>query len=267
MKFLSVEQALSKAKKLAQNNATTEAQQVYLAILKIFPKNKKAKQGLADLTKIKNQKQSLRPSIEALKDIIALYNRGQLSMALEKAQTLAEQYPTAFDAWNLLGAANQELGRINEAVIAFRKATELKPNFPEGFNNLGVALQNQNELHSAIAAFEKTLSLRPNYPEAYNNLGITLKMQGKFEPAIDAYKHAILLKPDFAKAFNNLGKPIYSTFCNWFRDGILIFPCCVMMGWWLAAPGIVYGQALSAVLAGTAAMIWGWYFVGRLAVR
>jgi putative MATE family efflux protein len=68
-------------------------------------------------------------------------------------------------------------------------------------------------------------------------------------------------------AFNNLGKPIYSTFCNWFRDGILIYPCCVVMGWWLAAPGVVYGQALAAVLAGTAAVIWGWRFVGRLAVR
>lgn len=68
-------------------------------------------------------------------------------------------------------------------------------------------------------------------------------------------------------AFNNLGKPIYSTFCNWFRDGILILPCCVMMGWWLAAPGVVYGQALAAVLAGTAAMIWGWRFVRQLAAQ
>ncbi|MEJ6710205.1 MAG: MATE family efflux transporter [Amylibacter sp.] len=68
-------------------------------------------------------------------------------------------------------------------------------------------------------------------------------------------------------AFNNLGKPIYSTFCNWFRDGILIYPCCVMMGWWLAAPGVVYGQALAAILAGLAAMIWGWRFVNKLAVR
>lgn len=67
-------------------------------------------------------------------------------------------------------------------------------------------------------------------------------------------------------AFNNLGKPIYSTFCNWFRDGILIYPCCAMMGWWLAAPGVVYGQALAAIFAGTAAMIWGWRFVSRLAV-
>lgn len=66
-------------------------------------------------------------------------------------------------------------------------------------------------------------------------------------------------------AFNNLGKPIYSTYCNWFRDGILIYPCCVLMGMWLAAPGVVYGQALAAVLAGTAAMIWGWRFVNRLA--
>ena len=68
-------------------------------------------------------------------------------------------------------------------------------------------------------------------------------------------------------AFNNLGKPIYSTFCNWFRDGILIYPCCVIMGWWMAAPGVVYGQALAAILAGLAAMIWGWRFVNKLAVR
>lgn len=68
-------------------------------------------------------------------------------------------------------------------------------------------------------------------------------------------------------AFNNLGKPIYSTFCNWFRDGVLIYPCCVMMGLWLAAPGVVYGQALAAILAGTVAMTWSWRFVNKLAVR
>lgn len=66
-------------------------------------------------------------------------------------------------------------------------------------------------------------------------------------------------------AFNNLGRPIYSTFCNWLRDGVLIFPCCVLMGQWLAAPGVVYGQALAAVLAGTGAMLWGSRFVRRLA--
>ena len=68
-------------------------------------------------------------------------------------------------------------------------------------------------------------------------------------------------------AFNNLGRPIYSTACNWLRDGVLIFPCCVLMGKWLAAPGVVYGQALAAVLAGTAAMIWAARFVRNLHAR
>ncbi len=67
-------------------------------------------------------------------------------------------------------------------------------------------------------------------------------------------------------AFNNLGKPLYSTACNWFRDGILIYPCSLAMGWMLAAPGVVYGQALAAILAGSVAVVLGWRFVGRLAV-
>ncbi|MCP5071864.1 MAG: MATE family efflux transporter [Rhodobacteraceae bacterium] len=68
-------------------------------------------------------------------------------------------------------------------------------------------------------------------------------------------------------AFNNLGKPIYSTACNWFRDGILIYPCCVAMGWLYAAPGVVYGQALAAVVAGSVAVFFGWKFVVKLAAR
>ena len=67
-------------------------------------------------------------------------------------------------------------------------------------------------------------------------------------------------------AFNNLGRPIYSTLCNWLRDGVLMFPCTLVMGWWLAAPGVVYGQALAAIIVGSFAAIWGWVFVNRLAV-
>jgi Na+-driven multidrug efflux pump len=65
--------------------------------------------------------------------------------------------------------------------------------------------------------------------------------------------------------FNNLGRPIYSTICNWFRDGILVYPCCAVMGWWMAAPGVVYGQVMAATLGGLVAMAWSWRFVARLA--
>ncbi len=66
-------------------------------------------------------------------------------------------------------------------------------------------------------------------------------------------------------AFNNLGRPLYSTACNWFRDGILIYPCAIAMGIAMGAPGVVYGQAIAASLAGTVAVIWAWMFVKKLA--
>lgn len=62
-------------------------------------------------------------------------------------------------------------------------------------------------------------------------------------------------------AFNNLGKPLYSTVCNWFRDGILIYPCAITLGTAYSAPGVIYGQAIAASISGTLAVIWAWWFV------
>ncbi len=64
--------------------------------------------------------------------------------------------------------------------------------------------------------------------------------------------------------FNNLGHPLWSTGFNWTRDGILMFPLCWLFGNMLAGPGIVYGQALAAVIVGSIAAIVAWRFVNRL---
>ena len=68
-------------------------------------------------------------------------------------------------------------------------------------------------------------------------------------------------------AFNNLGRPLFSTACNWFRDGILIYPCAIAMGIAMGAPGVVYGQAIAAAIAGLFALVWAWFFVYQLARR
>jgi putative MATE family efflux protein len=66
-------------------------------------------------------------------------------------------------------------------------------------------------------------------------------------------------------AFNNLGRPLYSTACNWFRDGLLIYPCAATLGAIWGASGVIYGQAVAAAISGTFAVIWGWSFVNKLA--
>ncbi len=65
-------------------------------------------------------------------------------------------------------------------------------------------------------------------------------------------------------AFNNLGAPVRSTLMNWINHGILSWPLAMVMAGALGAPGVIYGQSLAGVLAGTFAAIWTWRFVQRL---
>lgn len=65
-------------------------------------------------------------------------------------------------------------------------------------------------------------------------------------------------------AFNSLGRPVWSTLFNWSRDGVILWPLAIVLSGWFASAGAVYGQALSAVLVGTAAAITGWFYVARL---
>jgi len=68
-------------------------------------------------------------------------------------------------------------------------------------------------------------------------------------------------------SFNNLGRPIYSSCINWLKDGVLMWPFCLLMGAYYAAPGVIYGQAIAWCIAGTASVILGWYFIGNVEER
>ncbi|MBE9477506.1 MAG: multidrug transporter [Proteobacteria bacterium] len=68
-------------------------------------------------------------------------------------------------------------------------------------------------------------------------------------------------------SFNNLGRPIYSTAFNWLKDGVLMWPLCILLSSYFAAPGVVYGQGLAWSIAGIAATIVGWQVIGSVEAR
>lgn len=68
-------------------------------------------------------------------------------------------------------------------------------------------------------------------------------------------------------SFNNLGRPLYSTAFNWLKDGLLMWPLCILLSGYFAAPGVVYGQGLAWVIAGIASVIIGWRFIGNVEAR
>jgi Flp pilus assembly protein TadD len=61
------------------------------------------------------------------------------------------------------------------------------------------------QLKDALAAFQKTVQLKPDWPAAQNNLGFAYGSLGKWKEAIAAHKEAIRLKPDYQGAHYNLG--------------------------------------------------------------
>jgi len=56
-----------------------------------------------------------------------------------------------------------------------------------------------------LAAFKRAAELRPDWPAAQNNLGYAYGLLGKWKEAIAAHSEAIRLKPDYAGAHFNLG--------------------------------------------------------------
>jgi Flp pilus assembly protein TadD len=57
----------------------------------------------------------------------------------------------------------------------------------------------------ALAAFKRAVELKPDWPAAQNNLGFAYGQLGKWKEAIAAHQEAIRLKPDYAGAHFNLG--------------------------------------------------------------
>ncbi len=120
-------------------------------------------------------------------------------------RTTIERNPKAWMAHDNLGALLFRQGRVNEAILHFRKAVEIDAEQAEPQANLGNALLQNGDLDEAIAQYSNALRIKPNYAEVHYNLGNALLRKGQADEAIAHYEKAIALKPDYANIHNNLG--------------------------------------------------------------
>ena len=202
---LSVEQSLMKASSYAKKGEVAEAQKLYQAVLQAFSKNKRAQQGLATLKKLKLNNTIQSPPQEVVQQLVNLYNQGQIVAVVEQAEILTEQYPGATVVWNILGVSRTQIGKLDEAIEAYKKSILLKPDFALAHYNLASTLQELGRLEDAEASFKQAIILNPDYSAAFNNLGVTLQELGRLEDAEVSFKQAITLNPYYSEAFSNLG--------------------------------------------------------------
>jgi tetratricopeptide (TPR) repeat protein/tRNA A-37 threonylcarbamoyl transferase component Bud32 len=125
--------------------------------------------------------------------------------ALRKATDLNHDFP---EAHSNLGNVLREQHKLDEAVAAFHKAIDVEPDWATNYYNLGLALCEQKKLEEAVATFGKAIDLRPDYADAHFSLGAVLHDQQKLDEAVAAFRKAIALKPDYPGAYNNLGNAL-----------------------------------------------------------
>ncbi len=123
-----------------------------------------------------------------------------LPVAIPQATAQGNDPIYYFERGNLLLAHD----KIDEAISAFRRAIELKPDFAEAFNNLGMALSKLGDAAAAARCYVRTLQLAPGYAAAHNNLGCALILLGQLAAAIHHYKQAITLDPERSSAYTNI---------------------------------------------------------------
>src|SRR6266513_6231940 len=178
-----IQPSLERAKSLHQRGYLTEAESMYLEVLKRLPRQADAMNMLG----------------------ILCAQRGDPVLGSEwigKAVAIDPQ--NAAYQFNF-GKTLLQLKRPAEASAALERATALDKDYAEACNELGLARMALGELKAAEALFRQTLHLRSNYWEAFNNLGLALHRQGRNDEASESLRRALELQPQSTTVLGNFG--------------------------------------------------------------
>ena len=98
------------------------------------------------------------------------YHSGDYRRSLEFLRLVEAMHPGYGEALFLKGFDLQMLGRLEEAVIAYRAYLASHPDHPQVHFNMGHALIELGRCAEAVGHLERTLQLRPDYDEAREHL-------------------------------------------------------------------------------------------------
>ncbi len=148
-------------------------------------------------------------AIEALNHQgLGLLQQGQFAPGAALLQQSLAQHAKQPEVSYNLGYALQQLGRLEEALVAFSQAVSLMPDDLDSVMSRGRVRASLEQFESAAADFAKATRLVPQNPDAWNNLGNVLLDLEREPDAVAAYDKALALRPNFAQVLFNKGKAL-----------------------------------------------------------
>ena len=165
---------------------------------------------------------ALDPSVEQLiargKDAFA---RNQYLPALADLQEAAARHPGFADVQNLIGLCLSLLGRPEEAVDAFRRATEANAGYVEAHLNLAITLNDLGRFDEARTEFQAASEADEEkagggFPSAaaarlankHAELGDLYAEAAAPQDALREYRRAVSLRPQFLDIRNKLARTL-----------------------------------------------------------
>ena len=121
----------------------------------------------------------------------------------EHSQKGAEAEAENLCSW---GRAMMKEGRFSDAILQFREALKIKPDFTEAAMSLGIAYHMNGDDERALTCLNAAIGMNPQKKDViYNNLGLIYEKRGELDLAIENYHQAAESGLRAAKIWRNIG--------------------------------------------------------------
>jgi len=141
-------------------------------------------------------------SVSEGEKLLILANQAGANGDVARQKDYLEQVVSAFpnDERAEFNLANYYFGTqdADQAVLHYKRVTELAPNYSPAYNVLGYAYRQQANYPAAEQAFKKYVELIPNDPNPYDSYAELLLKMGRFDDSIAQYRKALSIDPHFA---------------------------------------------------------------------
>lgn len=136
---------------------------------------------------------------------VALTDKGQFDQAILEYRKALDVDPDYPQAHNNIALILKRQGKPDAAIWHLAQALRVDPDYADAHNNWGLALADMRNFDEAAGHYQEALRLNPKCAEAHYNWAYVLSAKGRFDAAITHYQEALRIKPDFAQAQNNWG--------------------------------------------------------------
>jgi predicted TPR repeat methyltransferase len=175
---VTLEEAVSIAIQLQQNDQWTAAADIYRQILDVAP-------DYADAIHYSG---------------VLAHQEGRSDEAIEIIEKSLVLEPDRADWHSNLAIVLRDRLRIDDAIASCRRAIALDPNHANAHNNLGVLLRAKGDLVEAESAYRAAIRVNPEHSDAYTNLGILLNGQRRMQEAVMCFCKVITFRPKHPEA-------------------------------------------------------------------